>query len=90
MSCGETWHQGTGISKPTAIDPKVRRFTGSARVFDSDALAVEAIMDGKIVSGDVVVIRYEGPKGGPGMVEMYRAHEVPQWIGTGDFYRSYH
>lgn len=63
----------TGISKPTAIDPSVWRFTGTAVVFDSDAEATQAILDGKISAGSVVVIRYEGPKGGPGMVEMYRA-----------------
>lgn len=45
-------------------------FDGSARVFDGEALAMDAIMEGKIKSGDVIVIRYEGPKGGPGMREM--------------------
>jgi len=63
----------TGISKPTAIDPSVRQFTGTAVVFDSEEDANQAILDGEIKAGDVVVIRYEGPKGGPGMVEMYRA-----------------
>ena len=63
----------TGISKPTAIDPSVRQFTGKAIVFDSDEEATQAILDGHIKDGHVVVIRYEGPKGGPGMVEMYRA-----------------
>jgi len=63
----------TGISKPAAIDPSVRQFTGTAVVFDSEESANRAILDGKIKAGDVVVIRYEGPKGGPGMVEMYRA-----------------
>ncbi len=63
----------TGISKPAAIDPRVRQFTGTAMVFDSDEKAVQAILDGKIKEGNVVVIRYEGPKGGPGMIEMYRA-----------------
>jgi dihydroxy-acid dehydratase len=63
----------TGISKPAAIDPSVRQFTGTAVVFDSEEQANQAILDGKIKEGNVVVIRYEGPKGGPGMVEMYRA-----------------
>ena len=63
----------TGISKPAAIDPSVRQFTGTAVVFDSEEEANQAILDGKIKEGNVVVIRYEGPKGGPGMVEMYRA-----------------
>ncbi len=63
----------TGISKPAAIDPAVRQFTGNAVVFDSEKEANNAIIEGKIKAGDIVVIRYEGPKGGPGMVEMYRA-----------------
>ncbi len=63
----------TGISKPAAIDPSVRQFTGTAVVFDSEEEANRAILDGKIKAGVVVVIRYEVPKGGPGMVEMYRA-----------------
>jgi dihydroxy-acid dehydratase len=63
----------TGISKPTAIDPSVRQFTGTAVVFDCEEEATQAIIDGRIKGGTVVVIRYEGPKGGPGMVEMYRA-----------------
>jgi dihydroxy-acid dehydratase len=63
----------TGISKPAAIDPSVRQFTGTAVVFNSEVEANQAILDGKIKAGDVVVIKYEGPKGGPGMVEMYRA-----------------
>jgi dihydroxy-acid dehydratase len=46
------------------------RFTGRARVFNSEEQALERILDGTIVKGDVVVIRYEGPKGGPGMREM--------------------
>ena len=45
-------------------------FTGKARVFESEETAMAAILDGKIKAGDVVVIRYEGPKGGPGMREM--------------------
>ncbi|MFV0439036.1 MAG: dihydroxy-acid dehydratase [Desulfopila sp.] len=71
----------TGISKPTAIHPDVRQFTGKAKVFDADETAVRAILDGKIVAGDVVVIRYEGPKGGPGMVEMYRAMKYLNGLG---------
>jgi dihydroxy-acid dehydratase len=71
----------TGISKPTAIDPSVWQFTGTAVVFDSEEEATQAILDGKIKSGDVVVIRYEGPKGGPGMVEMYRALKYLSGMG---------
>lgn len=71
----------TGISKPVAIDPSVRQFTGTAVVFDSEVAANRAILDGKIKAGDVVVIRYEGPKGGPGMVEMYRALKYLNGMG---------
>ncbi len=46
------------------------RFTGKARVFDSEEASLQGILGGKVKSGDVVVIRYEGPKGGPGMREM--------------------
>lgn len=63
----------TGISKPAAIDPEVWQFRGKAVVFDSDEEAIRAITDKKIKPGNVLVIRYEGPKGGPGMVEMYRS-----------------
>jgi dihydroxy-acid dehydratase len=71
----------TGISKPTAIDPSVRQFTGTAVVFDSEEETNKAILDGKIKNGNVVVIRYEGPKGGPGMVEMYRALKYLSGMG---------
>ena len=71
----------TGISKPTAIDPSVRQFTGTAMVFDSEEEANRAIIDGKVGAGTVVVIRYEGPKGGPGMVEMYRALKYLNGMG---------
>jgi dihydroxy-acid dehydratase len=71
----------TGISKPTAIDPSVRQFTGTAVVFDSEEEATQAIIDGRIEGGTVVVIRYEGPKGGPGMVEMYRALKYLSGMG---------
>jgi dihydroxy-acid dehydratase len=58
------------VVKQTAVDPKILKHTGPAKVFESEEDAMEAIMDKKIVSGDVVVVRYEGPKGGPGMREM--------------------
>lgn len=58
------------VVKRSAVDPKMMVHTGPARVFDSEEDAIEAIYAGKIVKGDVVVIRYEGPKGGPGMREM--------------------
>jgi dihydroxy-acid dehydratase len=58
------------VVKRSAVCENMRKFTGNARVFDSEEAATAAILSGKIVSGDVVVIRYEGPKGGPGMREM--------------------
>ena len=58
------------VVKQTAVDEKILKHTGPAKVFESEEDAMEAIMDKKIVSGDVVVVRYEGPKGGPGMREM--------------------
>ena len=58
------------VVKSSAVDDTMLRHTGPARVFDAEEPAMQAIMDGKINPGDVVVIRYEGPKGGPGMREM--------------------
>ena len=58
------------IVKTAGVDESILKFTGRARVFESQDDAVAAILDDKIVAGDVVVIRYEGPKGGPGMQEM--------------------
>jgi dihydroxy-acid dehydratase len=71
----------TGVTKPGAIDPALHVFTGSAKVFDSEDEANEAILAGEIKAGDVVVIRYEGPKGGPGMREMYRAMKYLYGMG---------
>ena len=58
------------VVKRSAVAPEMLRHSGPARVFDSEDEAIQAIYNGKIVDGDVVVIRYEGPKGGPGMREM--------------------
>ena len=58
------------IVKTAGVDESILTFTGTARVFESQDTAVEAILDHKIVAGDIVVIRYEGPRGGPGMQEM--------------------
>ncbi|MBQ6401546.1 MAG: dihydroxy-acid dehydratase [Firmicutes bacterium] len=58
------------VVKRSAVAPEMLKHSGPARVFDSEDEAIKAIYDGKIVDGDVVVIRYEGPKGGPGMREM--------------------
>jgi dihydroxy-acid dehydratase len=58
------------IVKTAGVDESVWKFSGKARVFESQDDAVEGILGNKIVAGDIVVIRYEGPKGGPGMQEM--------------------
>lgn len=63
----------TGITKPGAFDPSLYEFTGKAICFDCEEDAEEAILAGKVKPGHVVVVRYEGPKGGPGMREMYKA-----------------
>ncbi len=66
----------TAITKPAAIKAEMHKFTGKAHCFDSEEAANKAILDGKVVEGEVVVIRYEGPKGGPGMREMYIAMKL--------------
>ncbi len=58
------------IVKTAGVDDSILKFTGRARIFESQDAAVESILNDQIVAGDVVVIRYEGPKGGPGMQEM--------------------
>ena len=58
------------IVKTAGVDESILKFTGRARIFESQDVAMEAILADQIVAGDVVVIRYEGPKGGPGMQEM--------------------
>lgn len=58
------------VVKQGAVKPEMMDFTGTAKVFDGEQAACDAILDGAIIPGDVVVIRYEGPKGGPGMPEM--------------------
>ena len=59
-----------GVVKQSAVSPAMLKHTGPAKVFNGEEAAVQAIFSGKIVKGDVVVIRYEGPAGGPGMREM--------------------
>ncbi|ACT49620.1 dihydroxy-acid dehydratase [Methylovorus glucosotrophus SIP3-4] len=58
------------IVKTAGVDDSILKFTGRARIFESQDAAVEGILGDKVVAGDVVVIRYEGPRGGPGMQEM--------------------
>lgn len=66
----------TAITKPAAIAPEMHKFTGKAHCFDSEESATSAILNGKVQAGEVLVIRYEGPKGGPGMREMYTAMKL--------------
>ncbi|RJX34907.1 MAG: dihydroxy-acid dehydratase [Desulfarculus sp.] len=67
---------GTAVTKPAAIHPDMQVFRGRARCFDSEEAANRAILEGVVQAGDVVVVRYEGPKGGPGMREMYKAMKL--------------
>ncbi len=72
-----------GVIKVGAVDPSIKEFTGKAIVFDSQEAAQEAIDDGIVQAGHVVVIRYEGPKGGPGMPEMLAPTSAIQGRGLG-------
>jgi len=72
-----------GVIKVGAVDPSIKEFTGKAIVFDSQETAQEAIDDGTVQAGHVVVIRYEGPKGGPGMPEMLGPTSAIQGRGLG-------
>ena len=74
----------TGIVKQSAVVPKMMVHEGPARVFDCEEDAIKAIKGGDIVPGDVVVIRYEGPKGGPGMREMLNPTSAIAGMGLGD------
>ncbi len=58
------------VVKTAGVDPSIFNFTGTARVFESQDEACDGILEGRVKAGDIVVIRYEGPKGGPGMQEM--------------------
>ena len=73
----------TGVVKKSAVVPEMMVHEGPARVFDCEEDAIEAILGGKIVAGDVVVIRYEGPKGGPGMREMLNPTSAIAGMGLG-------
>jgi len=73
----------SGVVKRSAVVPEMMVHEGPARVFDCEEDAIEAIKGGKIVTGDVVVIRYEGPKGGPGMREMLNPTSAIAGMGLG-------
>lgn len=72
------------VIKQAAVSPKMMVFTGKAKCFDSELDANEAIRAGKIQAGDVIVIRYEGPKGAPGMPEMLSPTSIIQGMGLGE------
>ena len=69
--------------KRSAVAPEMLKHQGPARVFDCEEDAIAAIKGGRIVAGDVVVIRYEGPKGGPGMREMLNPTSAIAGMGLG-------
>lgn len=69
------------VVKEAAVAREMLKHTGPARVFESEEQAVQALIDGKIVKGDVIVIRYEGPKGGPGMREMLTPTSMVAGLG---------
>jgi dihydroxy-acid dehydratase len=71
------------VVKIAGIPPEQHEFEGPARVFDGEAAAMEAVLTGGIVDGDVIVIRYEGPKGGPGMREMLAVTAAVKGAGLG-------
>lgn len=73
----------TAVVKRSAVVPEMQVHEGPTRVFDCEEDAIEAIRGGKIVAGDVVVIRYEGPKGGPGMREMLNPTSAIAGMGLG-------
>jgi len=72
-----------GVVKRSAVVPEMMIHEGPARVFDCEEDACDAILSGKIVAGDVVIIRYEGPKGGPGMREMLNPTSEIAGMGLG-------
>jgi dihydroxy-acid dehydratase len=70
------------VVKQAVVAPQMRQHTGPARVFESEEAATEAIMSGQFAEGDVLVIRYEGPKGGPGMREMLTPTSLLSGMGA--------
>lgn len=73
----------SGVVKRSAVAAEMHKHSGPARVFDCEEDAIDAIKHGKIIKGDVVVIRYEGPKGGPGMREMLNPTSAIMGMGLG-------
>ncbi|MEM7207040.1 MAG: dihydroxy-acid dehydratase [Pseudomonadota bacterium] len=71
------------VVKTAGVDESILKFSGPARIMESQDVAMQSILDGKIVEGDVVLIRYEGPKGGPGMQEMLYPTSYLKSMGLG-------
>ncbi len=71
------------VVKQTAVDSAMMRHKGLAKIFNCMEDAIKALIDGRIISGDVIVIRYEGPKGGPGMREMHMVTSILMGMGLG-------
>ncbi len=78
-----TLAENGSVVKTAGVDESIFNFTGPAKVFDSQDAACDGILGGKVVAGDVVVIRYEGPRGGPGMQEMLYPTSYIKSIGLG-------
>jgi dihydroxy-acid dehydratase len=72
------------VVKTAGVDPKMLRHTGPVIIFESEESAYEGIVSGKVKAGDVVVIRHEGPRGGPGMQEMLAPTSAIKGVGLGD------
>ncbi len=72
------------VIKAGGVSPAMRKFSGPARIYDSQELAMAGIMAGEVKPGEVVVIRYEGPRGGPGMMEMLSPTSAIMGMGLGE------
>ncbi len=72
------------VVKTGGVSPPMRKFSGPARIFESQEEAMAGIMAGEVKPGDVVVIRYEGPRGGPGMQEMLSPTSAIMGMGLGE------
>src|SRR4029434_4745362 len=78
------------IVKTAGVDESILKFSGPAKVFESQDAAVKGILGNEVKAGDVVVIHYEGPKGGPGMQEMLYPTSYLHWKGAGKRCRLAH
>ncbi len=72
------------VVKQSAVSKKMMKFKGAAKVFNSEEIAMKSILAGKITAGDIVIVRYEGPKGGPGMREMLSPTAAIAGMGLAD------